>query len=281
MNCNHEKNDNNQLIDVDELNNFINSFSKKYSDFKKTSLSCDDNNQLIDVDELNNFINSFSKKYSDFKKTSLSCDDNNQLIDVDELNNFIDTFSKKYSDFKKAGSLCNVFELINIGHDEKINSKILAWLLDCNGTHGQGNIFLKELIEYINSHINSCLSQLDVQFISEYSVFLESYPMGDSSNRIDIQVGNDNFILYIEVKIDSEEHNNQTIRYFNKMKLNPCSHQYLLYLTVKKNLAACNKAINISWSEISSIIESVLKKYPIPNFVKFLISQYSNHIKNF
>ncbi|MBQ7607122.1 MAG: PD-(D/E)XK nuclease family protein, partial [Desulfovibrionaceae bacterium] len=123
--------------------------------------------------------------------------------------------------------------------------------------------------------------ELNEQLFSQYSTFLEYCPMGEQRDRFDIQISNDTFLICLEVKIDSDENNNQTIRYFNTIQLHSARHVYLLYLTINKDSAACKEAILVSWKEISSIITSVLKNYTIPDFVKTLLLQYSNHIKNF
>lgn len=67
-------------------------------------------------------------------------------IDVPVAKVFFEQFKNIYDPFVKAGGTINVWEVAGLRSLEVPNCAVLKWLLDCNGSHGQGNLFLKALL---------------------------------------------------------------------------------------------------------------------------------------
>lgn len=116
-------------------------------------------------------------------------------------------FSRKVSNQK--GENFNLISLLNMERDEmRTHSRIIGELLNSEGTHGQGNTFLKLFLKGFD----------DIDFnIDEYHLYLE-YHIGKIDNgaggRIDIFLqDNQGKVIIIENKIDAGETNGQLKRY--------------------------------------------------------------------
>ena len=139
------------------------------------------------------------------------------------------SIQKKYEGITKiTGENYNIFRILKVHSKEvRLHSAILADLLNPQGTHEQGDVFLRLFIEQFNE-------QFKIQDFNPESseVLSECYlgPMTDTEGgRIDI-LGTDNrkkhFI--IENKINAGDQENQLIRYHNFDKNAP-----LFYLTLE------------------------------------------------
>ena len=95
---------------------------------------------------------------------------------------------------KAEGKYINVWQIANIGQNEVRNSKVLRWFLDMYADHGQGKAFLNALFESI--HLSSSLPTL-----TQYRTTAESHPLGEISERVDIEIEAENLLVFIEVKI--------------------------------------------------------------------------------
>ncbi len=96
----------------------------------------------------------------------------------------------------------NIFEVLGFARDETRHSRVLAWLLDPRGSHGQQSLFFRAFLNTV----------LLPQRWSNYEYHVETERTGDES-RIDIRVYSaGSFVIDIEVKVDSEEGKEQLVR---------------------------------------------------------------------
>jgi len=140
------------------------------------------------------------------------------------------TICKHHREISKlTGADFNVFKILKVAEDEVRHSAFLAELLDPNGTHGQGETFLKLFVD-------DSLNIKDFNFKTA-TVEVEK-PIGGVSEttggRIDIFIDdqNGNHII-IENKIYADDQENQLIRYYNYSKERGCNLN-LLYLNMKE-----------------------------------------------
>jgi hypothetical protein len=109
----------------------------------------------------------------------------------------------------------NIFQVLNITTDEvRLHSKFLAELLDPNGTHDKGSVFLYRFLEITGS---TGLIDLDSVRVSvEYHIGNVTPTAG---GRIDILIQDHlENALIIENKIYAGDQENQLLRYFNYAK---------------------------------------------------------------
>ena len=125
---------------------------------------------------------------------------------------FLVAFAGAYVACRAQGRMVDIWCVTGIGKDELRNSAILAWLLDCHGSHGQGAAFLRQLF--------SCLPGWKERVVAaDYRTRIESSydenepEVSKKRSRVDIEVDGPSFFLLLEIKIQAGETDNQLERY--------------------------------------------------------------------
>ncbi|MBN2002848.1 MAG: PD-(D/E)XK nuclease family protein [Anaerolineae bacterium] len=122
----------------------------------------------------------------------------------------------------------NTFSLLGVGTDEVKHSAFLAWLLDAEGGHGQGNLFLQAFLA-------TCRPPIEMTLPEHYHVQTEFTALESIADIVIYEAGV--FVLYIENKTVSPVTNNQHDREFRDMQRLgetlkvPSTAQYAIYLT--------------------------------------------------
>jgi hypothetical protein len=204
----------------------------------------------------------------------------------------VGAISKKYHEIAKiTGENFNVFRVLKIHSDEvKMHSALLAELLNPEGTHGQGDIFLKLFIEHFNGKVADVLMIKDFHYPGT-SVMSEKY-IGEKTavtgGRIDLLITDGkNARVIIENKIYAADQENQLIRYHNfDIKARLC------YLTLdgkspsdwsskNEDLDLKDKVILLSYKhDIVTWLEACLKESVKLPILRETITQYINLIKH-
>lgn len=145
-----------------------------------------------------------------------------------ELEYFLKTVNKNCTDMKKKRSLkhfghYNFFKVLDIGSKEVLTCRFLADLLDPNGKHGCGTLFLKAFFEKIDLPADDEILK-DMMVETEYLI--------KDDRRIDIAIYNSRIFIPIEVKIYADEQKDQCLDYYNFAKtMNTGKDFKLIYLT--------------------------------------------------
>ena len=176
----------------------------------------------------------------------------------------------------KRGERFNMFATLGVAHYEVTHSAIIASFLDPKESHGQGDKYLRVLLNVIDSRI--------MPDTSNASVYTE-YSMNDG--RIDILI-EDNFGhgIIIENKIYACDQDKQLIRYNSFARTKYGSGNYsIYYLTLNGNEASKESAkdveyICISYSkDIMKWLDSCIKESAATPLIRETLIQYRNHIK--
>jgi hypothetical protein len=124
---------------------------------------------------------------------------------------------------RTKGERFNVFDILQVGHYEvRTHSPILAELLNPQGSHGQGALFLKQFITRHDLHPFDADS---ARIFTEYHIGAVSE---DEGGRLDILIRDRNSReILIENKIYANEQENQIARY---LKFSPGG--IVIYLTL-------------------------------------------------
>ena len=117
----------------------------------------------------------------------------------------------------------NMFHVLGVEGKEVIMCRFLADLLDPNGFHKKGIIFLRMFLEKVLG-VNGLSDQLLLNTIvaREYAI--------DTDRRIDIAIYNYKFFIPIEVKIYAGEQKNQCFDYYEYASKH-CQETKIVYLT--------------------------------------------------
>jgi hypothetical protein len=137
---------------------------------------------LSKIDKMKFLINDFQALRSS-KRT----------IRLNRIAAFLSTFEENHRKLRNQRLAdFNVFSLLRIGEDEVRQSKFLAWLLDAESGHGQGNLFLQAFVK-------SCHLNIPLEVLDQYRVRTEYYR---NESRIDVLAyRKGEFLIYLENKI--------------------------------------------------------------------------------
>lgn len=179
---------------------------------------------------------------------------------------------------QQQGLAMNVWQTAGLKTDEVRHSKVLKWFLDCRGDHGQGNAILLQLLRE--------LPLLEKYQPKRYFTTEECCPLGNQESRVDIEIDADEFLLFIEIKINATEGQDQLQRYIDIAQAKAKNRDWLIvYLTRDGKLPEKYKAYKnlqgMSWMEISKILSTYTKKSEVNNRSAWLVKQFADHIKNF
>lgn len=117
----------------------------------------------------------------------------------------------------------NIFRILEVAEKEVVMCRFLADLLNPEGQHGCGILFLKSFFNDVlreNRVSDTLLAHTDV--IKEFAI--------DHERRIDIVICNTHFFIPIEVKIYAKEQKGQCYDYFEYAKKFD-EHTRIVYLT--------------------------------------------------
>lgn len=129
---------------------------------------------------------------------------------------------------KKAGDDFNIFSVLAMERAEVKHSKILADLLNPNGSHKHGHLFLQ-------SFLQKCMKgKIDdfTDFCKKANVSTEqSHIVDNQQGYIDIVIETKDIAIVIENKIDAPDQPKQLQRYMSS-KASDSSNVFLIYLTL-------------------------------------------------
>ena len=179
----------------------------------------------------------------------------------------------------KQGMFVNVWQTAGLKHDEVRNSKVLQWFLNPNGNHGQSDALLKQFITLLPIEFQN----LDTQ---SSRVIAESCPLGEGTERVDIEVDAQHFLLFIEIKINAYEGQEQLNRYLNIAQRKAQNRPWLVvYLTNQPQLPVMHRnkqnLIAISWQQVAKAFLQYSKQAETHNRSAWLVQQFAEHIQAF
>lgn len=103
----------------------------------------------------------------------------------------------------------NIFKILSVARTEIRHSNFLGWLLDPNGNHGLGKLFLTKFLRGIStSDIATELDEFDIEELNFNNVEIRR-----EWRNIDLLLVFDTLVICVENKIDSKDHSNQLTKY--------------------------------------------------------------------
>ena len=103
----------------------------------------------------------------------------------------------------------NIFQILSVARTEIRHSNFLGWLLDPNGNHGLGRLFLTKFLRGVStSEVATELDEFDIDRLNFNNVEIRR-----EWKNIDLLLVFDTLVICIENKIDSKDHSNQLAKY--------------------------------------------------------------------
>ena len=172
-----------------------------------------------------------------------------------------------------------MWDVPNLKYNEGRNSAVLAWLLDPQGSHGWGARVISHLLRLVRTKYTTWPDLNDS--LTNVSVINECWPVGSTTERVDIAVDGDRFTLFIEVKIQAREGKEQLARYVKaaEAKRRATGKQYglVLYLSPVEPVNPLDEVAFITWRDIGEVLNGL----PKSGFNGAIIQQFAQHIKKF
>lgn len=189
------------------------------------------------------------------------------LLDIDCLNALSEWTSK-----------FNLFDVLKISRAEIRHSNVLAWLLNPNENHGLSDSVLHGLIQYVVSSYSSDIDVFDALLLDCHDFTIQR-----EWHNIDILAVSDNskYVICIENKIDSKEHDNQLNRY--KRIVNdsfPSYKKLFVFLSPEGDESSDPESwCSMSYKDILAIIDNARQRTKLLPEVSLLIDNYIETIR--
>jgi hypothetical protein len=167
----------------------------------------------------------------------------------------------------------NVLRTMRLSRRELCHSDILAWLLDANGSHAQGNLGFRLFLEQFDLPGRYA----DMDYTVHRELFVEE-------SQIDIVIqAKGGFIIGIENKIDAEEGDNQTEREWcdllrRQRQLGIKAAPHAFFLTPDETMPRSENFRMISWQLIANVFEAFAAQSKAA-MVKMFTSHYAETIR--
>lgn len=207
---------------------------------------------------------------------------------IEEINALIAQERNIRQEQLERGERFNIFQILGVTSDEvNTHSSLIAELLNPNGSHGCGDLFLRVFIEQIPQLNELNLNLTHVRTCVEYSIG-ELSANYDEGGRIDILIEADNKGIVIENKIYAGDQPKQLLRYHNFAQKRYRENFRLLYLTLHgknpsvestTNILSENDYTCISYAcDIKNWLNMCIDKVGDKALLKATLEQYVNLI---
>lgn len=158
----------------------------------------------------------------------------------------------------RTGELVNVWNIRR--HHEMDYSAVLAWLLDSQADHGQGDAFLRGLLCLVRTLFPDREDVCALPLQERYEVFTE-WPLGQSG-RAELFLRSASADIIVEVKIYAPEHGEQLTGYQRWLdgRKKTGRRGACLFLTPEVRAGQSASALPLSWKQTGMTLLNVLSR---------------------
>ena len=203
---------------------------------------------------------------------------------LQEVNVILQKEKVRKEESRKRGERFNVFEMLGVAHYELTHSKIIAGFLNPQGSHGQGDLFLRLFLQTIENKDEINIDTSKAKVYTEYGIGVKG--------RLDIFIDNGSYGFIIENKVYAGDGEEQLKRYNDFAKEKYGEGNYIIYyLTLdgheasedsvkNKETGECVNYKRISYSkDIIDWLQRCIHECATMPLVRETLVQYLNHIK--
>ncbi len=172
----------------------------------------------------------------------------------------------------------NLFDILKISRTEIRHSNMLSWLLDPNENHGFGDTILKGFIQYVVTSFSDDKDIFETLLMDCHDFILQR-----EWHNIDLLAVSqkERFLVCIENKIDSKEHDNQLDRYRKTVDdAYPGFKKMFIYLSPEGDEPSDpDNWCSMSYQNVLDIIENAYRKTSLLPDAKLLVENYISTIR--
>ncbi|EDP76309.1 PD-(D/E)XK nuclease family protein [Hydrogenivirga sp. 128-5-R1-1] len=128
--------------------------------------------------------------------------------------------------------LASDFNLVSLlAPGEETISRLIALLLEPDGVHGQGKVFLEKFVEILRKNLKKRGVENPMEDVGEFcNAKVETEHSTDKGGRVDIFIDLPNFVIGIENKIRARDQKDQ-LKNYNEYLKNKRESYLLIFLT--------------------------------------------------
>ena len=172
----------------------------------------------------------------------------------------------------------NLFDILKISRVEIRHSNMLAWLLNPNENHGLGDSIIRGFIQYVVTSFSDDADVFETLLMDCHDFFVQR-----EWHSIDILAVSqkERFVICIENKIDSKEHDNQLDRYRKLIEESyPSYRKMFIYLSPDGDEPSDPENwCSMSYQDVLTIVENARKKTSLLPEAQLLIDNYITTIR--
>lgn len=172
----------------------------------------------------------------------------------------------------------NLFDILKITRTEIRHSNMLSWLLNPNENHGLGDSVIKGFIHYVVTSFSEDADVFDTLLMDCHDFMIQR-----EWHNIDVLAvsADEKFVLAIENKIASGEHDNQLDRYRKIVEESyPGYRKMYIYLSPEGTEASSPEFwCSMSYQDVLGIVENARRKVKLLPEAELLINNYIDTIR--
>lgn len=180
------------------------------------------------------------------------------------------------ADARASGAFANVWSVAGLRRDEVRTASVLGWLLDPRGSHGRGPAFAEALWAAAGGEA------LGFDLSTLRRATTEVCPLGDQSNRVDIALEGDDFLVFVEVKVDAALQPDQLQRYAaaaaSAAAIRGKPHFAVIYLAPWK-APLPDRCVHVTWRDLARAIRRACPTPSQATFIDQAALQFAAHVE--
>ena len=179
----------------------------------------------------------------------------------------------------------NVWDAVSLRRDEVLHCRLLAWLIDPRGEHGQGSGFARHFLQALHGR---GLPKPDDIELDRLRIVTEQPTANDG--RIDLVLIGPDLLIAIEAKIGARERANQIRDYAAwlaqeaEARRIPADRRFIVFLARGGVSATSGEAISLSWAEIATACRRLARSSPASGddglMFKALLRGFADHLSD-
>ena len=187
---------------------------------------------------------------------------------------------------RSSGAFIDIWSVAGLRRKELPNAAVLAWLIDPNGSHGQGDLCLSALLDLLGPRLGRRFTDIR---LGGARVRAEERPLGSDRDRVDIVIETPELLIFVEVKIDALEGPEQLARYVESANRvaavraisdgGPPKPALVIFLSPRASADCPPEVAHITWRELASTFAIAARR--ADGLAGHLIRSFANHTRAF
>lgn len=197
---------------------------------------------------------------------------------------------ERFLQIQSFQSTSNLFEIVAASHREMWHSAFIKWVLDPHSSLGLGTYPIKrflyavvyEGVHFEKASLDLDLAKIESNFFDLNTMEFENEFTAKGYGRLDIFGKNDNLRIIIENKINSNENNDQTLKYYSFSQETKDGNELdvLVYLSPdNQKVPKCNEFIQLDYQQLSDYVLKPCLYHPdLTDENRYLIKEYLSNL---